>query len=711
MTLHTFAPPAPLSAQACLRARPLMLVCYGSRVEALAPIRRPLSTYRKITLAATSSCTLYSKLPATQVQRQRHQSQLPPLALTTFFFAHFHSFHTSVSSCNRAGVSPFKLHDIGEGITEVEVLRWYVTEGQQVAEFDALCEVQSDKSVVELTSHATGTVRGIKVEAGKMVKVGQVLCEIYTDAEGEIEGEMGSEGDGDSGASQPVVTAQTAEDVPLSGVGESEAKQATREGLNGKAGLKETQNEAICHAEELSESLEKAQDNIQSSHTTTSTQTERVAKRHPLAESEDDGQQNTDGHHHEHQNLFDAPDDAADSAGPTRLVGEASILPNSPSSSSRGQSQQIPQYVEPRRERTTRPDDIGGNRPNGQRVIIKASPAVRTLATRLGVDLAKVDATGPSGRITKEDIEAFAPRSTNTSSRSGAGGEAGLVRYVERDLEPDTRRIEFGRTRKVMYRALGAQGSIPHFGYSHTLNLTPSLPYLKISNANADPTHHSKSKPNYQASDIPQDLVRDPLAATAASAQGGAGKTTILTFLVKALVLALEEHPIMRSRVREASEGGERWLEVNRDPVVGVAVSDPKYGLLTPSLPPLSPSTPLSTITSLLHSLRHAPNRPSTPANLTISSVGGLGEARGAMPVLPPGGGLAICAVGRAAWEMEWVARDGLRHQNDHGGRGDEVKGKNVWELDEGTVEKSGAKAVLRAPVGWSGDHRVVSLD
>lgn len=40
----------------------------------------------------------------------------------------------------------FKLFDVGEGITEVEVLKWDVQPGQRVEEFDALCEVQSDKS-------------------------------------------------------------------------------------------------------------------------------------------------------------------------------------------------------------------------------------------------------------------------------------------------------------------------------------------------------------------------------------------------------------------------------------------------------------------------------------------------------------------------------------------------------------------------------------
>ena len=46
----------------------------------------------------------------------------------------------------------------------------------------------------------------------------------------------------------------------------------------------------------------------------------------------------------------------------------------------------------------------------------------------------------------------------------------------------------------------------------------------------------------------------------------------LLSFLVKGLLLALEVHPIMRSRVKYGGEG-EKWLEVGRDGVVGVAVS------------------------------------------------------------------------------------------------------------------------------------------
>jgi Biotin-requiring enzyme len=52
----------------------------------------------------------------------------------------------------------FKLADIGEGIAEVELLKWFVHEGDHVKSFDRLCEVQSDKATVEITSRYDGRI-------------------------------------------------------------------------------------------------------------------------------------------------------------------------------------------------------------------------------------------------------------------------------------------------------------------------------------------------------------------------------------------------------------------------------------------------------------------------------------------------------------------------------------------------------------------------
>jgi pyruvate dehydrogenase E2 component (dihydrolipoamide acetyltransferase) len=75
----------------------------------------------------------------------------------------------------------FKLPDLGEGLTEGEIARWLVTEGQELAEDDPLVEIQTDKTTVEIPSPAAGTVAKILVAEGEVVPVGTVLVVIGGD--------------------------------------------------------------------------------------------------------------------------------------------------------------------------------------------------------------------------------------------------------------------------------------------------------------------------------------------------------------------------------------------------------------------------------------------------------------------------------------------------------------------------------------------------
>jgi pyruvate dehydrogenase E2 component (dihydrolipoamide acetyltransferase) len=84
----------------------------------------------------------------------------------------------------------FKLPDLGEGLTEGEIARWLVSEGQELAEDDPLVEVQTDKTTVEIPSPAAGKVARILVEEGKVVPVGTVLVVIGEDGAAPLEEEQ-----------------------------------------------------------------------------------------------------------------------------------------------------------------------------------------------------------------------------------------------------------------------------------------------------------------------------------------------------------------------------------------------------------------------------------------------------------------------------------------------------------------------------------------
>ncbi|KAI9633188.1 putative tricarboxylic acid cycle-related protein [Dioszegia hungarica] len=548
------------------------------------------------------------------------------------------------SSAIRRADEPFKLADIGEGITEVEIISWSVKEGDMVEEFDTLCEVQSDKSTVELTAPFTGKIHHIAFNSGEMVKVGQVLCRIMTEG----------------GAS---------EDVPAEVEQSPEPAETSEVASSSPSPLTESVNEPSSdHISPSSPSIPERQIVHPQQHpSSASSDMDRalLASLQAAAEATAAAEAATEA-----AGLLQHRDEGMEAAGGGGFSGEAGVV--------RGHEPKPVEIstapVPARRERVAR---------EGQREIVKTSPAVRTLAARLGVRLEDVKPTGEGGRVTQVDVQAAAERHAPVASSSRAASlptsPAPLGYPAVRSKMPEVTKVDFGRTRKVMYRAMGDMASVPHFGYSHTLNLTPLLPYLRALNAPASP-----SSTNYLASDIPAEHARNPIPISPKQ------KTTLLSFLVKGLLLAMEEHPIMRARAKE--DGNRRTLEIARDGVIGVAVSDPKYGLVTPSLPSMPPSAPLSALTSALTALRQNPTKPSSPANLTISSVGGLGEGRGMMPVLPPGGGVAICAVGRAKWEMEW--KNG--------------SGKGIMDMMPEEVESGGMKAVLRVPVGWSGDHRVL---
>src|SRR5256885_17198101 len=77
----------------------------------------------------------------------------------------------------------FALPDLGEGLTEAQIVRVLVHEGDVIGEDTPLLEVETDKAQVEIPSPLAGRVERIHVEPGQTVKVGEVLV---TFADGDL---------------------------------------------------------------------------------------------------------------------------------------------------------------------------------------------------------------------------------------------------------------------------------------------------------------------------------------------------------------------------------------------------------------------------------------------------------------------------------------------------------------------------------------------
>ena len=147
-------------------------------------------------------------------------------------------------------------------------------------------------------------------------------------------------------------------------------------------------------------------------------------------------------------------------------------------------------------------------RPVGDKPI--ASPAVRNHAWDLGIDLQYVMGTGTAGRITHEDIDAYAAQGT-----IGGSGGAGVAdnRYAQRTAEEAIPVI--GLRRKIAQKMQDAKRRIPHFTYVEEIDVTE----LETLRGKLNQKHGATR-----------------------------GKLTMLPFIMRAVVLAVRDFPQMNAR-------------------------------------------------------------------------------------------------------------------------------------------------------------------
>jgi 2-oxoisovalerate dehydrogenase E2 component (dihydrolipoyl transacylase) len=222
-------------------------------------------------------------------------------------------------------------------------------------------------------------------------------------------------------------------------------------------------------------------------------------------------------------------------------------------------------------------------RPVGDKPI--ASPAVRNHAWDLGIDLQHVMGTGPAGRITHEDIEAYAAQGT-----IGGGQVVGDARYARRDAEEAIPVI--GLRRKIAQKMQDAKRRIPHFTYVEEIDVTEL------------------------------ETLRGKL-----NAQHGAerGKLTLLPFVMRAVVLAVRRFPQMNARFDDEAGVVTRHAAVH----LGMATQT-EAGLMVPVLrhaETLDPWATAAEVARLAAGARtgKAAREELGGSTITITSLGALG--------------------------------------------------------------------------------------
>ncbi|MEU9400338.1 dihydrolipoamide acetyltransferase family protein [Streptomyces sp. NPDC048242] len=83
-----------------------------------------------------------------------------------------------MTTMTEASVREFKMPDVGEGLTEAEILKWYVQVGDKVTDGQVVCEVETAKAAVELPIPYDGVVRELRFPEGTTVDVGMSIIAV-----------------------------------------------------------------------------------------------------------------------------------------------------------------------------------------------------------------------------------------------------------------------------------------------------------------------------------------------------------------------------------------------------------------------------------------------------------------------------------------------------------------------------------------------------
>ncbi|MDQ3577877.1 MAG: 2-oxo acid dehydrogenase subunit E2 [Actinomycetota bacterium] len=495
----------------------------------------------------------------------------------------------------------FRLPDVGEGLTEGEILQWLVATGDTVVVNQPIVEVETAKAAVELPCPYAGVVTELLYEPGSTVDVGAPIITIETEP-------------GSAGATTP----------------QPRAAVDSASGDAGPGGLPPSEETlAEVHVAGEDEPVEPGLIGGPAPGGRTAVLVgygprTTVAKRRPRRTS---------------------PRTAAQVPGPQPQEGSAPLLATAPDVDSKpvrhggiemGRAAEAHAAGDPEEAASSVTVESRGTK--GGRA--KAKPPVRKYAKSLGIDIATVAGSGPEGSVTRADIDAHSDggfssqelmdeavqhpgEAVTQSSSAGSSAYGSALSLTARpDFDPATReqRIPIKGVRKHTAAAMVSSAfTAPHVTEWVTVDVTRMM------------------------------ALRGRLAARPEFREI---RTSPLLFVAQALLLAVRKHPMINSSWDEAAQE----IVVKEYVNLGIAAATPR-GLIVPNIKDagaLSMTELAGALADLTETARSGRTSPAdmSGGTITVTNVGVFGVDTGT-PILNPGES-AILAVGTIA-ARPWV--------------------------------------------------------
>ncbi|MEX5709778.1 dihydrolipoamide acetyltransferase family protein [Parafrankia sp. FMc6] len=539
----------------------------------------------------------------------------------------------------------FRLPDLGEGLTEAEIVRWLVEVGETVTVNQPLVEVETAKAVVEIPSPFAGVLVEQHGEAGTELAVGTPLLTIDEPgdepATGPTTGSVTGATEATGQETMPGdATRNGAASLPVSRTGEA----ADVPGGPGTADL-----------------------------------SPMAAGRTPMlvgyGPRSDSGPRRRRRPRNPDGPLPGSTTPAATIAAPAPAPGTAPTASSAPGAMAPVVSS-VPASapaVSPASAAAGAPDrsavvPIGAAPRHGR---VAAKPPVRKLARDLGVDLSTLAGTGPAGTISRADVETAARQATppepapvpTTATPTTRTGPVHAPGVVVPGVVPSSngidgpRQPELNGHAETMRRVPGAIP--PDAGFNDTDRIW-RIPVTGVRRTMARAMVASVFSAPHATEFLSVDVTETMAAREriAALPDFAGIRVTPLLLVAKALLTAVRRHPMINSTWVGDTSGENAEIQVHERINLGIAVAGPR-GLVVPNIPDAG-SRGLVDLARSLHSLTEAARadrlRPAdlSGGTITITNVGVLGVDTGA-PVLNPGEAaiLALGAIRPAPWVHE----------------------------------------------------------